>query len=240
MRVLFISDCHLCESRPLTTTCFKHFLSTEASRADALYILGDLFHYWIGDDDDGAFYTDICQHLKALSTKIPIHFLPGNHDFMVRRGFEQRTGCQILPDEHVIKCDGQSILLMHGDLLCSDDRLYQIYRRCIQSPITYWCVMRIHLSKRQRIAQYLLDRSRTGNQKKSPHIMDVNQETVISTMRKHQVNCLIHGHTHRRAEHAIQSEGEPFGKRIVLGNWGETGNALAVDNGVTSWLDISA
>ena len=243
MRALFISDCHLNEDQPETVACFKRFLKNEAVHADALYILGDLFEYWIGDDNNAPFPTMICASLKTLSKRTPIAFLCGNRDFIISTVFGERAGVRLLPEEHKITLDGVDILLMHGDSLCTDDHANQRFRRIIQHPLTQRLCYALPLSWRQRLASSLRQKSHIANQRKSPKIMDVNAHAVTKVMLKHRVNWLIHGHTHRRCEHTINLENGAQGRRIVLGAWHpysqQLGNALVIDNRRIEWLELN-
>lgn len=249
MRALFVSDCHVSAEYPDTVACFKRFLNEDARDADELYILGDLFDCWVGDDDDDPANTAVCDALKTLSAQTRIYFQRGNHDFMVGAKFKQRTGCGILPAYCRRTFDGQDALLMHGDLLCTNDVAYQNYRRLVQNPLARHALMRLSLKTRRRIAGQLRRKNRVFNRDKPEDITDVNPDTVVRRMRKYNTRLLIHGHTHRRAEHGIRFADDDTGRRIVLGNWGGNrgnreagkpvaGNALVLENGKTRWLDF--
>ena len=203
-----------------------------------------MFDCWVGDDDDDPASADVCAALKAFSARARVFFIRGNHDFMAGAGFERRAGCAVLPAEHVIVCGGQTVLLMHGDSLCADDRAYQRYRRLVHNGLSRRLLARLGLKTRRRIAAWMMRNNRVFNVNKPAGIMDVNQDAVRARMRKHRASLLIHGHTHRRAEHVVDLGGGDTGRRVVLGNWGRdggdgaVGNAFMLDNGETRWLSL--
>ena len=242
MQALFVSDCHLCASQPDTITCFKRFLQNEARAADAVYILGDLFEYWIGDDDDNDEYTGICDALKALSEHTPVACMRGNRDLVLGPGFERRSGCRLLPDEYKLNLDGVEILLMHGDLLCTDDHALQRFRRTAQNPLVQGVFTRLPLAWRRQLAKRMRHKSTQVVKSNPPSIMDVNNDAVADAVRKHGVDWLIHGHTHMRDEHTVNLGNGRTAKRIVLGAWHpydkRMGSALAVTNGQIKWLEL--
>jgi UDP-2,3-diacylglucosamine hydrolase len=229
---LFISDTHLDGARPDITAQFLEFLAVEARAAQRLYILGDLFETWIGDDDPDPDKTRVRSALQALTSHgIPCFFMHGNRDFLLGRRFEQMTGATLIADGTVIDLYGRRVLLMHGDTLCIDDHAYQRLRRIVHNPLVQWGLRRLSLAQRQRLAAKMREGSKAhieAADKSAPYIMDVNQQAVIETMRRHQVDCLIHGHTHRPAIHDLTVDDRPA-TRIVLGDWYEQGSVLRWD-----------
>lgn len=219
MTTLLISDLHLSPERPEITQAFFDFLDTRAAAASELYILGDLFEAWIGDDDPSELAVSVQQRLSALSDKsVAVFFMAGNRDFAVGKRFARATGCTLLPDYHVATLNGAPTLLLHGDTLCTGDKAYQRFRRRIRNPIVLWLMKRLPLSKRQKIASDWRQKSTMANANKPENIMDVSTEAVEQTMTKFAVNRMIHGHTHRPNRHRHGN-----GERIVLGDWGEQG-----------------
>jgi UDP-2,3-diacylglucosamine hydrolase len=226
---LFISDLHLDGSRPDITMQFLDFLSGEAATAQRLYILGDLFEAWIGDDDPDADKVRVRAALRKLTQGgVGCFVMHGNRDFLIGKRFESDTGVALIEDGTVITLYGRRVLLMHGDTLCTDDSAYQRLRRIVRNPLVQWLLRRLSLVQRQRLAA----RMRAGSKahiesadQSSPYIMDVNTQAVIEAMQRHNVDCLIHGHTHRPAIHDVQVNGRPA-TRIVLGDWYEQGSVL--------------
>jgi UDP-2,3-diacylglucosamine hydrolase len=224
---LFISDLHLSDQRPDLVRAFFHFLDTQARDAEALYILGDLFDFWLGDDDDDDISQQVTGALQTLhQTGVKLFFLQGNRDFLVASGFAKLTGCALLDEETVIDLYGTPTLLMHGDTLCTDDVKYLEFRRKVQNPITQFIFRLLPLSVRKKIFYKVKTGSKTSQQQKSAMIMDVTEQAVIDVMQKHQVTRLIHGHTHRPTVHPAT---EKHGERIVLGDWDQNGWYLQVD-----------
>ncbi|MDO6427975.1 UDP-2,3-diacylglucosamine diphosphatase [Thalassotalea sp. 1_MG-2023] len=226
----FIADLHLAEDRPDITACFLSFLKKDAPKAQALYILGDLFEYWIGDDDDSPLVNQIAQNLKILSqTGTAIYFIQGNRDFLLGKRYAQRCGMTLLPDVTTIDLYGEKTVIMHGDTLCTRDVDYQAFRK--KSRSWWWQAMikSLPLFIRRKIAQNYRKKSAQSTAMKSQDIMDVTPDEVIQCLKKHQSKLLIHGHTHRPATHELTVNGEPA-KRIVLGDWYEQGSILYVSN----------
>ncbi len=230
MTTLFIADLHLDDSRPEITALFERYLaSAEVRQADALYILGDLVEAWVGDDDDAALPRRIATALKAVrEAGVPVYFMPGNRDFLLGEAYAAQAGLERLDDLTVHTLYGQPTLLMHGDLLCTDDTAYQAMRQQLRSPQWQAQVLALPLPVRRGMAAQARAESRehTGNTQEA--IMDVNQDTVASTMRQAGVQRLIHGHTHRPAIHDFDLDGQPA-RRIVLGDWYEQGSVLKLD-----------
>jgi len=232
---LFISDLHLCESRPAIIAAFVHFLENTAIHADALYILGDLFEYWAGDDaiTMGAHQESIAA-LKQLSQQgVSIYFIHGNRDFLLGDLFTEHTGVQILPDPCLIEYDGRPILLSHGDTLCTDDIAYQKFRSEVRTDAWQTTFLDQPLANRIAYIETLREKSEQEKSIKSMTIMDVNTTAVEQLFKAHQYPpTLIHGHTHRPKKHQHVIEGHRC-ERWVLGDWYDHGSYLQLDaNGV--------
>ena len=226
MSTLFISDLHLDESRPEIVDLFERFLAEEARTASALYILGDLFESWIGDDDDSALAGRVARALRTLSDSgVPIYFMRGNRDFVLGEDFARKAGMTILDDPTIVNLDGAPVLLMHGDTLCTDDVEYQKFRKLMHNRWFQRVALSLPLSIRRRIAGRLRGRSQMHVAQKSEVIMDVNQSAVEAAMRAHGVQLLIHGHTHRPATHRFELDGRAA-ERIVLGDWYDQSSVL--------------
>ena len=224
MSLLFISDLHLAPERPQVTEAFYQFIDSHALGARALYILGDLFEVWIGDDDPSDMADEVQRRLAELSASGTQLFIQhGNRDFLLNRHFMRRTGATLLPDRHVVEDHGRRLLLMHGDQLCTDDRDYQRFRRKARNPIYRWVLAQLPLARRQKIATEWRRQSHQENRNKPSAIMDVNQAAVRRVMQDEQAAILIHGHTHRPARHTLD-DGQK--ERIVLGDWERLGWCL--------------
>lgn len=228
MAILFISDLHLSRERPDITRLFLRFLQGPARRAEALYILGDLFEVWLGDDMVLPDYRQAVAELKALSQTVPLYIMHGNRDFLMREGFETMTGCRLLDEEVVIDLFGAPTLLLHGDTLCSDDVAYQQFRTMVRNPQWQTELLGKTPAERLELARQYREISKTETQGKQAGIMDVNQTAVEQVMRKHQVHQLIHGHTHRPAIHEFKLNGRAA-KRMVLADWYQTGGMLVCE-----------
>jgi UDP-2,3-diacylglucosamine hydrolase len=229
MATLFIADLHLDPARPRITGLFENYLaSDEVRHADALYILGDLVEAWIGDDDDAELPQRIAEATRAVrDVGVPVYFMVGNRDFLLGEAFAARAGMTLLDDGVVHDIDGHSTLLMHGDVLCTDDLAYQAVRRQVRTPEWQAQILSMPLEARRAFAAKARQDSvaHTGSTMES--IMDVNAEAVADTMRTAGVDRLIHGHTHRPAVHRFELDGEPA-TRFVLGDWYEQGSVLRV------------
>lgn len=226
MSTLFISDIHLSQARPDMTAALVRFLEREAPGADALYVLGDLFEFWIGDDDPNALHGQVADAFLALSQQgVPLYFIHGNRDFLLGRQFARRAGMTLLGDPCVIDLYGERTLLSHGDLLCTLDVGYQKFRRITQLKWLRWLFLRLPLGRRQRIAHRMRGQSQMDNAGKQQRIMDVTPGAVDEMMRRHHCRLMIHGHTHRPAVHDFVLDGAPA-RRIVLGDWFEQGSIL--------------
>jgi UDP-2,3-diacylglucosamine hydrolase len=230
MATLLIADLHLDPSRPQITDLFEHYLaSDEVRHADALYILGDLVEAWVGDDDDAELPARIAAATRAVrDAGVPVYFMVGNRDFLLGQAFAARAGLTLLDDGTVHDIHGRRTLLMHGDVLCTDDLAYQAVRRQVRTPEWQAQILAMPLQARRAFAAKAREDSKahTGNTMES--IMDVNADAVAETLRKAGVTRLIHGHTHRPAVHDFQLDGAPA-QRIVLGDWYEQGSVLRVD-----------
>lgn len=233
---LFISDLHLDPERPDITRLFGDFLDGEARGADALYILGDLFEAWVGDDDPSETGAFVADHLKALvDAGVPVSFQRGNRDFLLGDAFARRAGISILPDPAVILLEGHPVLLMHGDLLCTDDTAYQQFRAQTRDPAWQTRFLAQPLPARLAFAQQAraASQARQGELRDAgtmETITDVSPTTVDEYFTRYGVDTLIHGHTHRPAIHSLQAEGRNC-KRIVLGDWYQHSSVLRVNGG---------
>ncbi|MDU7390680.1 UDP-2,3-diacylglucosamine diphosphatase [Atlantibacter hermannii] len=233
MATLFIADLHLSTEEPAITAGFLRLLEGEARTAEALYILGDLFEAWIGDDDPNPLHAAIAAAIRALvESGVPCYFIHGNRDFLMGKRFARQSGMTLLPAEKVLTLYGERVLIMHGDTLCTDDVGYQRFRAKVQQRWLQTLFLSLPLFIRQRIAAKMRAGSKASNQTKSDAIMDVNQQAVSEVMRQHHVRHLIHGHTHRPAIHDLQIEGHPA-RRYVLGAWHQEGSMIkASENGI--------
>ncbi len=194
--------------------------------AEAIYIIGDLYEYSIGDDDPGPALRPTIEALARLGEHgVATYFVHGNRDFLIDRGFERQTGCKLLSEATVIDLYGIATLIMHGDILCIDDKLYQAFRAKIRNPIMRRLLLSLSRNLRHRIARSLRDQSQREIADKTVEIMDVNQQAVETVMRHYAVHRLIHGHTHRPGIYELTLDGVPA-KRIVLGDWYEQGSLL--------------
>ncbi|WIF57258.1 UDP-2,3-diacylglucosamine diphosphatase [Atlantibacter hermannii] len=233
MATLFIADLHLSTEEPAITAGFLRLLEGEARTAEALYILGDLFEAWIGDDDPNPLHAAIAAAIRVLvESGVPCYFIHGNRDFLIGKRFARQSGMTLLPAEKVLTLYGERVLIMHGDTLCTDDVGYQQFRAKVQQRWLQTLFLSLPLFIRQRIAAKMRAGSKASNQTKSDAIMDVNQQAVSEVMRQHHVRHLIHGHTHRPAIHDLQIEGHPA-RRYVLGAWHQEGSMIkASENGI--------
>lgn len=221
MTTLFISDLHLEESRPDITRAFLSFLDEKAAGAEQLYILGDFFEAWIGDDERTQLQEQVAAALRSLSDRSTgIFLMHGNRDFLIGEDFCNRAGATLLDDPTVVDLYGMPTLLMHGDSLCTADVEYQKFRANMRNPQWQQMILQRPLEDRQQMARQLREISMAKNQGKEEFIMDVTPEEVVREMEAHGVQRMIHGHTHRPAEHELTANGQPA-KRIVLGDWAE-------------------
>ena len=240
MSVLFISDLHLCAARPQSNRAFFKFIEREARSASALYILGDLFEYWIGDDDLGdAFNASIVAALARLvAGGVPVYLMHGNRDFVIGEAFARASGVKLLPDPSVIELYGQPVLLMHGDTLCTLDLEYQAFRREARSQGWTGSLLRQPLAERRAAVEALRRKSEQEKRAKPAEIMDVAPAEVDAVLRRHGYPRLIHGHTHRPARHMHTVDGHVC-ERWVLADWYQGGSYLACDAAGCRALQLS-
>ena len=229
MTALFISDLHLEADRPEIADHFLKFLETEALHADNLYILGDLFESWVGDDDPDPHYTWIKQALRKLTRKeVPVYFMHGNRDFMIGDAFAEETGVTILKDPSVVEIHGDRVLLSHGDAYCTDDIEYQAIRRMTRDPDWQAMMLKKSLEERLAFAAQARAASMARGGTISEDIMDVNGEAIEKALTDAGVTLMLHGHTHRPAVHELDLNGTAA-TRIVLGDWYEQGSVVRWD-----------
>jgi len=237
-RYLFVSDVHLDASAPEAQRQFTDFLRTRGSSTSApdapvraLYILGDLFESWVGDDDAADERSGVLTALRELTASgVACFLLHGNRDFLIGEDFCRQTGCQLLPDPVVAEIGGERVLLTHGDALCTDDHSYQELRSIVRTPAWQRRFLSLPLADRQLLANEARAGSRAHTARTIPKIMDVNAAAVTAAFKAARVRRIIHGHTHRPAVHDALVDGQPV-QRIVLGAWYEQGSYLAYENG---------
>ncbi|MET1161537.1 MAG: UDP-2,3-diacylglucosamine diphosphatase [Pseudoxanthomonas sp.] len=237
MTTLFISDLHLDSTRPAITGLFGRFLQREAKSAEALYILGDLFEAWVGDDDPSEVGAYVAAGLSDVADAgVPVYFIRGNRDFLVGADYALRAGFRILPDPAVVMLYGKPVVLMHGDLLCSDDVAYQAFRTQTRNPAWQAQFLAQPLQARLAFAAQARAASQAhqaklregGNDVRFETVTDVTAATVEATFARFGIDTMIHGHTHRPAVHELRVDGRDC-RRIVLGDWYEQGSVLRVD-----------
>ncbi|MGX9310495.1 UDP-2,3-diacylglucosamine diphosphatase [Pantoea ananatis] len=234
-RTLFIADLHLCQEEPAITAGFLHFLQHEAPHCDALYILGDLFEAWIGDDDPNPLHQQVADALRSVP--VPVYFIHGNRDFLIGQRFARASGMTLLPEARVLTLYGHRVLIMHGDTLCTDDVGYLQFRAKVHNPWIQRLFLALPLFIRKRIAERMRANSKQANQHKSLEIMDVNQQAVIDAMLQHKAPLLIHGHTHRPAIHDLSLNGVNA-QRAVLGAWHSRGSMIQLDASGIQLIDF--
>ncbi|KGJ93179.1 UDP-2,3-diacylglucosamine diphosphatase [Colwellia psychrerythraea] len=224
----FIADLHLSENRPDISACFLRFLANDAIEAEKLYILGDLFEAWVGDDDDSPFLKTIADALTKLSqTGTKIYYIHGNRDFLIGKRYAKQASMKLLPEVDTIDLYGQHVVIMHGDTLCTRDVDYQVFRKKSRSWWWQATIKSLPLFVRKKIAANYRKKSASATSVKSQEIMDVTDSEVVKCLQKYQSQLLIHGHTHRPAIHEVTANDKPA-KRIVLGDWYEQGAWLKV------------
>ena len=224
-KTYFIADLHLSENRPHLLALFRQFMQEQAPEAEKLYILGDLFDFWIGDDEVSDLISEVQQLISHLTEQgVPCYFQHGNRDFLIGKKFANACGLTLLPTYQVIDLYGTPTLLCHGDTLCVDDVKYQHYRKKVHQKWRQWLFLHLPLKVRLKIAEKIRAKSRQDKQLKSTEIMDVNADFVQQMFAQFHVAQMIHGHTHRQKHHEIP----PHFHRIVLGDWGETSSLLEV------------
>ncbi|WP_025769811.1 UDP-2,3-diacylglucosamine diphosphatase [Thioalkalivibrio sp. HK1] len=227
---LFISDVHLAAERPEATAAFLAFLEGPARKAESLWILGDLFDQWLGDDDDRPPHLDIEAGLAALvRAGIGVNAMHGNHDFLLGSDFAERTGCRLLTEPFIADIAAEPVVLLHGDSLCTRDIEYQAFRRYTRDVDNQRRFLSLPMETRIREAQGLRSASTSRSRLKPEDIMDVTPEEVVRTLAQHESTLMIHGHTHRPAIHDLNTPSGPA-KRIVLGDWYEQGTVLIQDD----------
>lgn len=232
MSTLFISDLHLSAERPAINALFLEFLEKRAAQSEALYILGDLFEYWIGDEAVAqAEYAAIVAGLAELSAGgVAVYLMHGNRDFLLGAEFCRATGAHLLNDPSIVDLYGTPTLLMHGDLLCTDDIEYQQVRKTLRAPAFIADFLSKPIALREQVVRGYREQSKVVTAQKASDIMDVNEQTVRETLQRHGVRDLIHGHTHRPAEHRFEV-GDTPARRVVLGDWYEQGSVLVCEPG---------
>ncbi len=230
-KTLLISDLHLDPAAPQIARQFIDFLRGEARTARALYILGDLFEAWLGDDDPDPAVRTIVAELRALrEAGVPTYFMHGNRDFLIGSRFAAETGCTLLDDGSLVDLHGEQVLLMHGDVLCTADTSYQRLRRILRNPLTLFVLRNLGLESRRRLGRKLRAGSQMHVGATAPDIMDVTPAAVVDALRSAGVRTLVHGHTHRPAIHTLDVDGKPA-RRIVLGDWHAQGSVLEWNDG---------
>ena len=224
-KTYFIADLHLSENRPHLLALFRQFMQEQAPHAEKLYILGDLFDFWIGDDEKSDLISEVQQLIRHLTEQgVPCYFQHGNRDFLIGKKFAEACGLSLLPTYQLIDLYGTPTLLCHGDTLCVDDVKYQHYRKKVHQKWRQWLFLHLPLKVRLKFAEKIRAKSHQDKQLKSTEIMDVNAAFVQKILAQFHVTQMIHGHTHRQKHHEIP----PHFHRIVLGDWGETSSLLEV------------
>lgn len=217
MSIFFISDLHLEQNKPHLTKAFENFINSKVNSRDELFILGDFFEQWIGDDNEDSFIKSIKNILKAKTARgLKIHFMHGNRDFLIGDKFCEEVGVKLLDDPFIINLNGKKVMLMHGDSLCTDDKAYQDFRNLVRNKDWQEDFLSKDLMERKEVAKNLREISSLENKAKDEAIMDVNQNEVLKVIKNYSIDVLIHGHTHRPCIH--DENGVP---RMVLGDWGD-------------------
>jgi len=229
-RHLFISDLHLAPERPDIIQLFVDFLNNQAVHVESLYILGDLVEYWLGDDDEAEGLNSVFDCMKQLADNgLKIYLMHGNRDFLMGEQLAQRAGCILINDPHIAHFNNIPVLLMHGDILCTDDTRYQELRLMLRNPAWQQDFLSKPLAEREAMALALRQQSKEETQSKAADIMDVNADAVTQAFVDHRVKLMIHGHTHRPSIHQLEVNGKPV-KRVVLGDWYSQGSVLEFDD----------
>ncbi|QQX78860.1 UDP-2,3-diacylglucosamine diphosphatase [Shewanella sp. KX20019] len=234
MRTLFVGDLHLSADRPDITQAFLTFLETQLVDTDALYILGDLFEVWVGDDIAEPFAEQLADAIKLASQKLPVYFIHGNRDFLIGTEFAKRSGMTLLPEVYTLSLYGIDSVILHGDSLCTLDKPYQRFRTFRNFAWAKWLYAHLPKSKRLGIAAKLRSSSQSSNQQKSYSIMDVEPEAVIELLDATKSQQMIHGHTHRPAIHQL-TNGK---RRIVVGDWYDQGSMLCVSQDSIELIEL--
>jgi len=228
MSIIFISDLHLSAQQPCITNKFREYLNSLPADAEALYILGDLFEVWIGDDAATSFQLKIAEFLKSASKKCPIYFMAGNRDFLLGKAYCTQSNMIYLNDPSVIELYGHKTLLLHGDSLCTQDTLYQLYRHIVRSRIFKFLFLSFPLTYRKNIASKMRQRSKQNNQHKRDTLMDVDNKALKKLMSKYNCTQAVYGHTHRPSIYFYEMNAE-IKKVFVLSDWHKQGNVLIFD-----------
>lgn len=230
MTTLFISDLHLDAQRPQIVDAFLDFLHARCPHSAALYILGDFFEAWIGDDATGVLEDRVAAALARLHAhRVPVYFMHGNRDFLLGDVWARQARLTLLPDPSVVEIAAEPVLLMHGDTLCTDDVPYQAFRALVRDAQWQRGFLGWPRAEREAFAAQARTQSRRYTRSAGESITDVNPAAVEAALRKHRVRTLIHGHTHRPAQHQLHMSDGSSAQRIVLGDWYEQGNVLEVD-----------
>ncbi|RDH84448.1 MAG: UDP-2,3-diacylglucosamine diphosphatase [endosymbiont of Galathealinum brachiosum] len=233
---LFISDLHLAPERPDIIQLFVEFMNNQAAQAESLYILGDLVEYWLGDDDDAEGLNAAFNAMKKQSDNgLNIYLMHGNRDFLMGEDLAKRAGCKLIHEPYIANLNNSPALLLHGDVLCTDDLRYLELRKVLRSSAWKDDFLSKTLDDRKQIAEGLRQQSKDDTQSKSSDIMDVNKNAVIDAFIDNHVSLMIHGHTHRPAIHNVDINNKPA-KRIVLGDWYSQGSVLEIDDSNTYHL----
>lgn len=229
MSIYFISDLHLNENQPEITEKFSGFLQQLPEETDALYILGDLFEVWVGDDEKTAFQGEIAGIIKTAAMRFPIYFMPGNRDFAVGKEYCQQSGMQYLKDPTVVTIQDIPTLLLHGDSLCTQDRTHQMFRCIIRARITIAFLLALPLQWRKNLGSFLRNKSQQRNQRISMELMDIQFDSLKALMQKLNVRQVIYGHTHRPSIFYFDIH-QQIKKVFVLSDWHQQGQALMFDD----------
>ena len=231
MRTLFIADLHLSENHPKITDAFFSFLETKASDADALYILGDLFEVWIGDDEETPLMVEVAKRLSCYQkkNKTKIYYIHGNRDFMIGKSYAKQAAMQLLKEHSEVNIYGKNVLLMHGDTLCLADKNYQKMRKLIHNPFLQFIFNTLPLCLRKKIGWKIRTASQAKKAYKHKKEMGVTKSEVVRLMKKHNAEILIHGHTHQVAKHNVNLSGKSV-TRIDVGDWSTQYSFLEVTN----------
>lgn len=227
---LFISDLHLDEGRPEVTACLLRLLGGPARGAAALWVLGDLFDAWVGDDDDAQWLVPVLDAFNTLATKVPVHLVHGNRDFLTGAGFTRRSGIRIATEPVILDLGGTRTVLLHGDSLCTDDHAYQTLRSQVRAPAWQCEFLDRSLAARRDFAIQARAASQRENADKDAYLMDVNQAAVVAALHASDATRMVHGHTHRPALHTLAVDGRDC-ERLVLGDWHDHGWVAISDAG---------
>lgn len=228
---LFVSDLHLEDTRPDITRAFFHLLDAQRERIDELYLLGDIFEVWLGDDTPMQCADLLAEKLQALSQRtVRVYLMHGNRDFLIGEAYAHRCGAHLIAEPFALTIAGRPALLMHGDALCTHDRDYQAFRQMVRNPDWQRAFLAKSLAERVAIGRSLRDESQKSAKEKADYIMDVTPEEVIAVMQQHQTTLLIHGHTHRPATHEVLLQNNQRATRMVLGDWYRQGWYILADD----------